>query len=335
MAGSTINVGKFSLTHQATGEARNSRTRAPTARLLGCARFLRFQAEQGPEQGARPGAGDESFWAHSSPDGVTEASGALGDETKERRGGFTHHGAPREFGLQIQVGGQAERGEMSEAADAVEGERDIGVELLRAAVARGDSQADIYLVWQQLEERAARARRALWEAHQERMVTLVHNVTVAMAAHQNALAETVAALRQQPHEHRRMAGAWRSLARAYYALQGAILVRDPPRGWLTEWAAAVERRGGWPTGTCARWERGQAARVRRPQEGALRPDLTATVQWDLEVPREPPWVPGWRRRGRRGRERRCKPRASRGRNSYLAELRELGRVFASFPYRGD
>ena len=91
MAGSTINVGKFSLTHQATGEARNSRTRAPTARLLGCARFLRFQAEQGPEQGARPGAGDESFWAHSSPDGVTEASGALGDETKERRGSFTQH----------------------------------------------------------------------------------------------------------------------------------------------------------------------------------------------------------------------------------------------------
>ena len=334
MTGSKTNVDESSLTHQATAEARNSRTRAPTARLLGCCARLLFQAEQEPEQGAPPGAGDASFVAHGLPDGVPEALGALGDETKERRGGIAH-GAPRDFGVQIQAGGQAERGELSEAAGAVEGERDFGVELLRAAVARGDSQADIYLVWQQLEERAARARRELWEAHQERMVTLVHNVTVAMAAHQNALAETVAALRQQPHEHRRMAGAWRSLARAYYALQGAILVQDPPRGWLTEWAAAVERRGGWPTGTCARWERGQAARVRRPQEGALRPDLTATVQWDLEVPREPPWVPGWRWRGRRGRERRCKPRASRGRNIYLAELRELGREFASFPYRGD
>ena len=335
MAGSTINVGKFSLTHQATGEARNSRTRAPTARLLGCARFLRFQAEQGPEQGARPGAGDESFWAHSSPDGVTEASGALGDETKERRGSFTQHGAPREYGVQIQVGGQAERGEVSEAADAVEGERDVGVELLRAAVARGDSQADIYRLWQQLEERAARARRVLWEEFQERCARLVHNVTVAMAAHQSAVAEMVTALRQQPHSQGRMADTWRSLVRAYYALQGAILVRDPSRGWLTEWAAAVERRGGWPMGTCARWERGQAARVRRPQDGALRSGLAATMQWGPEVPREPPWVAGWRWRGRRGRERRCEPRASRGRNSYLAELRELGREFASFPYRGD
>ena len=159
---------------------------------------------------------------------------------------------------------------------------------------------------------------------------------MAMAAHQNALTEIVAALRQQPHKQRRMADAWRSLARAYYALQGAILVQDPPRGWLTEWAAAVERRGGWPTGTCARWERGQAARVRLPQEGALCPDLAASaVQWDLEAPREPPWVSGWRRQGRCGRGCRCEPRASRGRNSYLAELRELGREFASFPYRGD
>ena len=196
MARSKINVDKFSLTHQATAEVRKSRTRAPTARLLGCARLLLFQAEQEPEQGARPGAGDESSAAHSSPDGVAEASGALGDKMKERRGGFTHHGAPRDFGLQSQVGGQAERGEMSEAADAVEGERVTCVELLRAAVARGDSQADIYLLWRQLEERAARARRELWEAHQERMATLVHNVTVAMAAHQNAVAEIVTALRR-------------------------------------------------------------------------------------------------------------------------------------------
>ena len=142
MARSKINVDKFSLTHQATAEVRNSRTRAPTARLLGCARFLRFQAEQEPEQGARPGADDESFAAHSSSDGVTEASGALGDETEERRGGLTHHGAPREFGLQIQVGGQAERGEMGDAADAVQGERDIGVELLRAQVTEAVGAAD-------------------------------------------------------------------------------------------------------------------------------------------------------------------------------------------------
>ena len=334
MTGSKTNVDESSLTHQATAEARNSRTRAPTARLLGCCARLLFQAEQEPEQGAPPGAGDASFVAHGLPDGVPEALGALGDETKERRGGIAH-GAPRDFGVQIQAGGQAERGELSEAAGAVEGEHDFGVESLRAAVARGDPQADIYRAWLQLEERAARARRVLWEEFQERCARLVHSVTVAMAAHQSAVAEMVTALRQQPHSQGRMADTWRSLVRAYYALQGAIPVQDPSRGWLTEWAAAVERRGGWPMGTCARWERGQAARVRRPQDGALRSGLAATMQWGLEVPREPPWVAGWRWRGRRGRERRCEPRASRGRNSYLAELRELGREFASFPYRGD
>ena len=151
MTGSKTNVDESSLTHQATAEARNSRTRAPTARLLGCCARLLFQAEQEPEQGAPPGAGDASFVAHGLPDGVPEALGALGDETKECRGGIAH-GAPRDFGVQIQAGGQAERGELSEAAGAVEGERDFGVESLRAAVARGDPQADIYRAWLQLEE---------------------------------------------------------------------------------------------------------------------------------------------------------------------------------------
>ena len=50
MTGSKTNVDESSLTHQATAEARNSRTRAPTARLLGCCARLLFQAEQEPEQ---------------------------------------------------------------------------------------------------------------------------------------------------------------------------------------------------------------------------------------------------------------------------------------------
>ena len=329
MTGSKTNVDESSLTHQATAEARNSRTRAPTARLLGCCARLLFQAEQEPEQGAPPGAGDASFVAHGLPDGVPEALGALGDETKERRGGIAH-GAPRDFGVQIQAGGQAERGELSEAADAVEGERDFGVELLRAAVARGDSQADIYLVWQQLEERAARARRE----HEEKMAAFVQDAIVAMAAFQNAGTALAIALRHDPQEQRRVADVWRTVVRTCRMVHSVALL-DPPEGLIAEMAAAVERRGGWPAGTCARWERGQVAHVRRPQEGALRPDLTATVQVGLEAPDEPPWRPEWRRRGRRGPERRRKPRASRGRNIYLAELRELGREFASFPYRGD
>ena len=189
----------------------------------------------------------------------------------------------------------------------------------------------------ELEERYALKRSEMLqmqEEHQEKMAAFVQDAIVAMAAYQSAGTALATAQRHDPQEQRRVADVWRTLVRTCRTAHGVALL-DPPEGLIAELAAAVERRGGWPTGTCARWERGQAARVLRPQEGALRPDLTATVQWDLEVPREPPWVPGWRWRGRRGRERMCKPRASRGRNSYLAELRELGREFASFPYRGD
>ena len=265
-------------------------------------------------------------------EGVTEAVGAMDGA---RRADLALLRTRRDFGVQIQRGGQAGRGEMDEAAGIVEEERETGA---GSQAARDASQArGIFLAWMELEERYALKRSEMLQTqkeHQEKMAAFVQNAIVAMAAFQNASTALAMALRHDPQEQRRVADVWRTLVRTCRTAHGVALL-DPPEGLIAELAAAVERRGGWPAGTCARWERGQIARVRRPQEGAFRPDLTATVQVGLEAPNEPPWRPEWRRRGRRGPERRRKLRASRGRNIYLAELRELGREFASFPYRGE
>jgi hypothetical protein len=293
---------------------------------------LVLQTEQAEQERGAGGAGDEGSVVHRVPEGVTEAVGAMDGA---RRADLALLRTRRDFGVQIQRGGQAGRGEMDEAAGIVEEERETGA---GSQAARDASQArGIFLAWMELEERYALKRSEMLQTqkeHQEKMAAFVQNAIVAMAAFQNASTALAMALRHDPQEQRRVADVWRTLVRTCRTAHGVALL-DPPEGLIAELAAAVERRGGWPAGTCARWERGQIARVRRPQEGAFRPDLTATVQVGLEAPNEPPWRPEWRRRGRRGLERRRKPRASRGRGIYLAELRELGREFASFPYRGE
>ena len=77
MAGAKTNVDTVNLTHQATADARNSRTRAPAARHLGCAVRLVFQTEQAEQERGAIGAGDEGSVVHRVPDGVAEAVGAI------------------------------------------------------------------------------------------------------------------------------------------------------------------------------------------------------------------------------------------------------------------
>ena len=136
---------------------------------------------------------------------MTEAVGAMDGA---RRADFALLRTMRDFGVQIQRGGQAGRGEMDEAAGIVEEEREAGA---GSQAARDAPQArGIFLAWMELEERYALKRSEMLqmqEEHQEKMAAFVQDAIVAMAAYQSAGTALATALRHDPQEHR---GGWQT-----------------------------------------------------------------------------------------------------------------------------